>query len=208
MCALFVQDKKPIPDLITTLTTKDMCFQYYTFLLEQKCEENLLFWIEVQLLKTEWDQKLMDSEGVLKRNESIWNKYFSSSGQYQLNVDWIIVKSVESQLAHRELSCSPTLFEKAQKDIYFLMFNDTFIKFKLIKKDTPKRGPVSFLKSLFSPRRKTNSQGRLRFTHSSQPLNSRVQTEAQSSFFNSSVALTQNSIDEALLENYFKRIKL
>eukprot|EP01103_Thecamoeba_quadrilineata_P006757 TRINITY_DN16493_c0_g1_i1.p1 TRINITY_DN16493_c0_g1~~TRINITY_DN16493_c0_g1_i1.p1 ORF type:complete len:242 (+),score=40.60 TRINITY_DN16493_c0_g1_i1:93-818(+) len=118
-------------DLLSTITNKELCLQYFSYMQDQRCEENLLFWVEVQLLKIDCERSSMDGEKIMSRNEKIWNKYFSSAGQFSLNIDWEVYNSIEYQLFHKEDGRLPTLFERAQKDVYTLMFNDSFIKFKL-----------------------------------------------------------------------------
>jgi hypothetical protein len=79
----------------------------------RKCEENLYFWIDVELFKIEVD------EDMYEQADQIYQKFFSDSAEYQINLDVDTTRAVTSRIAERQIDRS--MFDEAQKATFKLM---------------------------------------------------------------------------------------
>jgi len=107
---------------------------FRSFVKKSACDENLMFWIEIELHKKE--VKVFGGtfkvEFVRKRNEEIFNKYFKVGGNYELNLDSDAVDEIREKLfdGSEEEANSFHLFNRAQDEVYLLMLTDSYAKFR------------------------------------------------------------------------------
>lgn len=110
------------------------CSMFRSFVKKSACDENLMFWIEIELHKKEIGVFVgsFKVEYARKRNEEIFNKYFKVGGDHELNLDSDAVDEIREKLfqGSEEEANSFHLFNRAQDEVYLLMLNDSFAKFK------------------------------------------------------------------------------
>jgi len=116
------------------LHSRTECSLFRSFVKKSACDENLMFWIEIELHKKEIAvfAGSFKVEYARKRNEEIFNKYFKVGGDYELNLDSDAVDEIREKLfqGSEEEANSFHLFDRAQDEVYLLMLNDSFSKFK------------------------------------------------------------------------------
>jgi hypothetical protein len=113
-------EETPDQKLSRILANRDLCLIFRTFLKEQKCEENLSFWIEVELFKRECDPNEMKQKA-----ETIYQKYFTEG---VLNIDCEVKQELRTSLDNTVTSES---FDGVQKQISRLMETSSLQKFLL-----------------------------------------------------------------------------
>lgn len=110
------------------------CSLFRAFVKKSACDENLMFWIEIELHKKEIGVFVgsFKVEYARKRNEEIFKKYFKIGGDHELNLDSDAVDEIREKLfqGSEEEANSFHLFDRAQDEVYLLMLNDSFAKFK------------------------------------------------------------------------------
>ena len=86
------------------------------YLKSKKCEENLYFYVEVELFKNEIETP---DEFLQTQSEAIYKKYFTLDSMYMINLDIEIVREIEQKI--REKIVDRDVFDEAQKSIFRLM---------------------------------------------------------------------------------------
>eukprot|EP01102_Stenamoeba_stenopodia_P008057 TRINITY_DN2285_c0_g1_i1.p1 TRINITY_DN2285_c0_g1~~TRINITY_DN2285_c0_g1_i1.p1 ORF type:complete len:310 (-),score=69.22 TRINITY_DN2285_c0_g1_i1:404-1333(-) len=131
MASLLTQEGQEFTKL---LHDRVECSMFRSFVKKSACDENLMFWIEIELHKKE--VKVFGGtfkvEFVRKRNEEIFNKYFKVGGNYELNLDSDAVDEIRGKLfeGSEEEANSFHLFNRAQDEVYLLMLTDSYAKFR------------------------------------------------------------------------------
>ncbi|XP_038574415.1 regulator of G-protein signaling 21-like [Micropterus salmoides] len=106
--------------LETLLSQKCGQIAFRDFLKSEFCEENLDFWLACQEFQT------FDSpEELTQRAASIYEEFVSTESPKQVNLDFYTRKIIRQSLQQP----SPSCFVVAQKKIYILMENDSFLRF-------------------------------------------------------------------------------
>ena len=90
------------------------------FVVKRHCEENLLYWMDVQGFKV-----VTDDANLQAHANKILEKYFETNSPYELNVDAGDVKKLKTQAQN----ATRTMFNETQKFCFFLMINDSVPKF-------------------------------------------------------------------------------
>lgn len=96
---------------------------FQEFLCKEFSEENLLFWLECEKLRT---TPPSESSSLQKQIDEIYNKYISTSAQMPVNID-----SNGAHLAHEAVKGTPTpdAFNNQQQQIFKLMKLDSYPRF-------------------------------------------------------------------------------
>ncbi|XP_045908081.1 regulator of G-protein signaling 21-like isoform X1 [Micropterus dolomieu] len=114
-------ETSPLDESLETLLSQK-CGQiaFRDFLKSEFCEENLDFWLACQEFQT------FDSpEELTQRAASIYEEFVSTESPKQVNLDFYTRKIIRQSLQQP----SPSCFVVAQKKIYSLMENDSFLRF-------------------------------------------------------------------------------
>src|SRR4051812_1672878 len=91
--------------LTTVLSDKDSCFLFKEWLKERHSDENLNFWVEVELFKMDKD--------ISKINAAfIYNKYLDMNAPFPINVDMELREEVKKQMAGDSITVN--LFDDCQ----------------------------------------------------------------------------------------------
>jgi hypothetical protein len=90
----------------------------------EACEENLLFWMDVEMFK---NISSNDSRFMERVNEII-QRYLVRGADYPVNVDAESIVELNQNLNKGEIS--KDIFDALQHEVYTLMLNDSFSKFK------------------------------------------------------------------------------
>jgi len=101
-------------ELHKVIYDRNTCFIFREWLTEMECVENIDFWIEVELYKRE----NMDQETRLLTAKYIFEKYFNSDRDIQLNIDFDLKKLLEERL-EQELDSST--FDEVQISVLCLL---------------------------------------------------------------------------------------
>ncbi len=86
--------------------------------------ENLAFIVEVENFKDLWNQGAV-SDHIKKRANEIFNKYFSSTSTYELNIPGPLLEDLKDKMKIP----NTTLFNKVQQSIFKLVENDSYPRF-------------------------------------------------------------------------------
>jgi hypothetical protein len=113
------------------LQNKYECILFRKWLKEQKCEENLNFWIEIQLYKKLFQNQIPDID-LLEKSIEIYNKYFGNTAKSPLNIDNDLQKELENKIASvKDYYLQISLKEKHEfeqkeniKEFIFTIFDD------------------------------------------------------------------------------------
>mmetsp|Transcript_14300 Transcript_14300/g.19930 ORF Transcript_14300/g.19930 Transcript_14300/m.19930 type:complete len:242 (-) Transcript_14300:39-764(-) len=81
-------------ELNKILSNQDLCLLFRDWLKQQKCEENINFWVDVELLKQH------DDIPFNTKLDEIYEKYFSANAQYPLNIDDELKRELDSRMEH------------------------------------------------------------------------------------------------------------
>jgi hypothetical protein len=123
-------------EFLELLHSRRGCDLFRKFVKRIACDENLSFWVEVELLKnsipTPTSTTKTETETTKQRNEALWKKFFKVGGNYELNVDSAAVETVKERLFSEDEkeANNPHIYDGVQEDVYILMLNDSFGKFK------------------------------------------------------------------------------
>ena len=101
----------------------------------RKCEENLYFWIDVELFKIEVE------EDMYQHADQIYEKFFSDQAEYQINLDAETTRTVTNRIAGRQIDRN--MFDEAQKATFKLMETACIAGFQQHQVDV---GPLKLLK--------------------------------------------------------------
>jgi len=107
--------------LNTIIHLRETCMIYRSFLKEQKCEENLIFWVEVELYKVEKDGVDFNDKAL-----RIYDRFFADNAPCLLNVDVDVKRALKQAI---DDGASVNTFENAQKVIFRLMETSCLPKF-------------------------------------------------------------------------------
>jgi len=152
------------------LAEPDLVLIFRDFLKESLSSENLAFIIEVENFKDLWSNGASPQHITIRANE-IYNKYFKTSSDYELNVPGPLLEELREKMK----TPSSTIFNRIQLSIFKLMESDSyprFIKsqlykqyqedFKKGKKAKPKRGLFSSKKKINDPVTRLREESQVR----------------------------------------------
>jgi len=100
----------------------ELCLVFRDFLRKNQCEENLFFWIHVELFKDE-----IETQDVETYSQSIWRKFLKEGAKHEINVDCTVKDSIALGLQKKPISRQ--VFSEAQSIVWNLMENDCIMKF-------------------------------------------------------------------------------
>ena len=81
-------------ELNKILSNQELCLLFRDWLKQQKCEENLHFWVDVELLKQH------DDVPFITKLDEIYEKYFSANAKFPLNIDDELKRELDSRMDH------------------------------------------------------------------------------------------------------------
>ena len=104
------------------LKDRTKCKIYKNFLVQRQCEENLLFWLEVQLMKSD-----METPDALSVNaaELIIATYLKDDARYRLNLDSELFDLVKNMT-----TVSRDMFDTIEEAVLRLMETSTLAQFR------------------------------------------------------------------------------
>jgi len=184
-------------ELSTILHSDQQCKLFRDYLKKKKCEENLYFWLDVELFV----DTIVTPEGKVKEKaETIFAKYFGDNALYQLNLDDEIVSTIrENMINLRTGLVRRDLFTEAEKAVFRLMETSCVSGFirngaviegdKLAPSEEVKRPQKRpFLASLLLPKRVTNTRKTNRQS---------INTENMETYFKRRPLQIRNTINDA-----------
>jgi CRP-like cAMP-binding protein len=97
---------------------------FRTFLEKRLAQENIEFWAAVKEL-----QNIIDEEDIKAQSLKIFRTYCDEGSEKQVNLPYTIRNFIQAELLEKK-RYDASLFDSAQNEIYELMKNDHFTKFK------------------------------------------------------------------------------
>ena len=113
------ETKKIAFHLKNILKDRDLCFIFLQWLQEQHCEENLLFYLEVELFK---NPKETPEEILIFAANEIWEKYIPDNSEQAVNVDSDLIQDMLIKKSHGQVD--RTFYDSAQEHIYHVKINN------------------------------------------------------------------------------------
>eukprot|EP01117_Protostelium_nocturnum_P012087 TRINITY_DN4429_c0_g1_i1.p1 TRINITY_DN4429_c0_g1~~TRINITY_DN4429_c0_g1_i1.p1 ORF type:complete len:284 (+),score=63.87 TRINITY_DN4429_c0_g1_i1:300-1151(+) len=110
-------------ELTRVLNHKECAIMFRKWCLAHHCEENMEFWIDVEILK-----KQSTEEDFKQRSEAIYGKYLSASAPFPINVDYDLTQKMGATL---KLGGSLLVedYVAAQESVFRLMENGCIRRF-------------------------------------------------------------------------------
>jgi hypothetical protein len=100
------------------------------FLTLELSVENILFYLDVQGWKKDYEQPWNDSEKIKDRAKALFEKYLNRDAAYEVNLPNLILAEIERGLNGDENKLPATLFDQAEREIRLLMQGDSFRRFE------------------------------------------------------------------------------
>lgn len=110
-------------ELNQILHSKELTLLFRQWLKTQRCDENLSFWVEVELMRTEVE----DGIDLAERANSIYEKYLAPNASSPVNLDSEFIKEVERLL--KEGNVEVGVYDDLQHHVYRLMETDSVRRF-------------------------------------------------------------------------------
>jgi len=107
--------------LAKILETRESCILFRLFLKEQKCEENIGFWVDIELFKRE-----ENDIDLRNKADAIYKKYFAENALYPVNVDCEVKEELRNSM---DISITRQVFDRVQSHITGLMETSLVQKF-------------------------------------------------------------------------------
>jgi len=104
------------------LDNRELYLLFRAFLKQQRCEENLNFYIEIELLKMETDQ-----HRITEKIHAIYERYFGDEAINPVNVDIEIQQELQKSMQKQVLKAS--IYDHAQKSLCQLLVDSCVSKF-------------------------------------------------------------------------------
>lgn len=106
-------------NLIELLADKRLTHVFREYLSKAYKNENILFWLEVEIFRT------LPPEQLSERSKDIWEKYYEPSSAYEVNIDHKMKCEVKSSMDDP----SPSMFDKSQIHIRSILETDCLPSF-------------------------------------------------------------------------------
>jgi len=104
-------------ELKQILRNKELCILFRNWLKTQYCEENLSFWVDIELYRKDKECKNMK-----ERAQEIYDKYLKVDAQYSLNIDDELRRDILKKLKNTtEDSVDSSLFDTVQQYVFSLL---------------------------------------------------------------------------------------
>jgi len=116
-------------ELSKILHNGKQCEQFRDFLKSRHSEENIYFWVEVELLKNE---KLTPATMLATNAESIYKKYVIDFSPLQINVEGHVVDKISAKMT----AVTRDMFNEAQDCVFKLMATSCMMNFTISKEST------------------------------------------------------------------------
>jgi len=110
------------------LKSEEACETFRQFLKKEICDENLEFWIEVELHKQQ--SKLAIIDEIKDRNYQIYRKYLTDGAERQIYCEQDKFFELKKKLFRPDSAADPDLFNDIHEDIYNLMETNLYFKFR------------------------------------------------------------------------------
>jgi len=107
--------------LLNILENREACIMFRAFLKDQKCEENISFWVDVELFKREHD-----GQDLKEKANALYNKYFAEEASVPLNIDSEVKEELKRSI---DSGISLETYDQVQKQIFRLMETSQLSKF-------------------------------------------------------------------------------
>mmetsp|Transcript_9335 Transcript_9335/g.15165 ORF Transcript_9335/g.15165 Transcript_9335/m.15165 type:complete len:885 (-) Transcript_9335:156-2810(-) len=109
--------------------TDPVGIKYFSSHLRQECShENIVFWRQVENFRTKWKDKDYTKEQLISTARILYSQFFTGSCLMELNIDARTRSKIRKKFEKKEVT--ENVFDVAQKEIYDLMKNDSFKRFK------------------------------------------------------------------------------
>jgi hypothetical protein len=92
--------------------------------------ENILFFLDVQVWKKDFEQPWNDAANIKAKAKAIFEKYLNPAALYEVNLPNLILAEVERALEADNDKLPATLFDQAGREIRLLMQRDSFRRFE------------------------------------------------------------------------------
>ena len=124
------KERLPAEHLLEILTSPQGSAQkdaFVSFVNSHLCAENHDFWQDVEEYRRTYEQQEEGSEMMKEHAKRIWEKYLSEDAPDQINITGEVDKQIKDAVLYDKITSR--LFDKAQKEIFTLMKNDSYPKF-------------------------------------------------------------------------------
>jgi hypothetical protein len=119
------------------LTTPKKLEEFKQFLFLELSIENLLFYLDIQEWKRDYEQPWNDAGQIRKKAKEIFFKYLDHNSAYEVNLPHAMVTGIQSLLSDDQSSVPQSLFDRAETEIKLLMQQDTFRRFEFSQSKLP-----------------------------------------------------------------------
>ncbi len=103
-------------ELTKILHDTELCRHFRDFLKSKRCEENLYFWIEVELMKNE---AVTPKEKLSDTAKRIYSKYIADKSPHQVSIEYNYTEAIHNKMKTQNISRD--MFTGAQKAVFRLM---------------------------------------------------------------------------------------
>eukprot|EP01117_Protostelium_nocturnum_P016613 TRINITY_DN6617_c0_g1_i2.p1 TRINITY_DN6617_c0_g1~~TRINITY_DN6617_c0_g1_i2.p1 ORF type:complete len:188 (-),score=60.54 TRINITY_DN6617_c0_g1_i2:323-886(-) len=135
------------------------------FLKSSLCSENLAFVVEVEDYRSTFTKVPEEKTGdPNKKAQSIYSKYINNSAsKYEINLSGVIIQQIKQDIDNPKVE----IFDKAQKEVFQLMEEDTYPRFRRYLPyrnfiDKVRKGTKKSLFDSFLSRKRSSSLGKHR----------------------------------------------
>jgi hypothetical protein len=112
------------------LTTPKKLEEFKQFLVLELSIENLLFYLDIQEWKRDYEQPWNNAEQIRIKANELFHKYLDHKSAYEVNLPHEMVIEIKSLLSNDQNNLPQTLFNRAEMEIRMLMQQDTFRRFE------------------------------------------------------------------------------
>ncbi len=113
-------------ELTKILHNTELCKHFRDFLKSKRCEENLYFWIEVELMKNE---VVTPKEKLSDCAKHIYSKYIEDKSPLQVNIEYNYTEAIQNKIKTQNFSRD--MFSDAQKAVFLLMATSCLMNFTM-----------------------------------------------------------------------------
>eukprot|EP01103_Thecamoeba_quadrilineata_P020187 TRINITY_DN8536_c0_g1_i1.p1 TRINITY_DN8536_c0_g1~~TRINITY_DN8536_c0_g1_i1.p1 ORF type:complete len:213 (+),score=25.08 TRINITY_DN8536_c0_g1_i1:68-706(+) len=122
-------------DFRTIINDAELVLIFESFVRKMHCDENLLCWRDIEFFKNQYENLAPEEkkEAVQKMNLQVWDTYFDASAPFLVNLDCEFNSDLREQVQNSnalDLDTALRTLLNIQEEVYNLMYNDSFLKFK------------------------------------------------------------------------------